>query len=271
MSENILTDYDLKKSIVNTLCFHIEQQTNEDGRIKHGVVKEVLQLHKSSCPWLTRDVINSALQRRKKLPDTNATQTTFSSLSTLTPADDASPISQVGCHVAPEGGASLQPANCCVSAPGRPKGTTEAAKRAHKEKIHRVKCEISVEWQAKVEADRANGCKKAKGLQKLVDEKLLEHDLRGETISLSTIRSRVARNQADTIKPGGLESPMAEVEPKLLAVLIQLARMRDPQNCTQALELANSMIAGTETAAKVLEWKKKYSPKNIDGPLLGLL
>jgi len=46
MSENILTDYDLKKSIVNTLCFHIEQQTNEDGRIKHGVVKEVLQRHK---------------------------------------------------------------------------------------------------------------------------------------------------------------------------------------------------------------------------------
>ena len=79
-----------------------------------------------------------------------------------------------------------------------------------------------VYWQAKVEADHANGCKKAKGLQELADEKLLEHDLQGETISSSTIWSRVARNQADTIKPGGHESPMAEVEPKLLAVLIQL-------------------------------------------------
>jgi hypothetical protein len=52
MPENILTD----------LCFHIEQQTNEDGHIKHGVVKEILQQHKSSCPSLTRDVINSVLQ-----------------------------------------------------------------------------------------------------------------------------------------------------------------------------------------------------------------
>jgi hypothetical protein len=38
--------------------------------------------------------------------------------------------------------------------------------------------------------------------------------------------------------------------------------MRDPQNSTQALELANSLIEGTEMEQKVLAWKKKYSPKS---------
>jgi hypothetical protein len=135
---------DLKKSNVNTLCFYIEQHRYKDGHMQHGVVEEVLQLHQSSCPWFTRGVINSALQHCKKSTG-SATQTTCSPLSTITPTEyDALPKNLVGCRVAREGRTSMQPTNCCVNAPGRTKGITEAARKAHKEKIHRVRCVIMI-------------------------------------------------------------------------------------------------------------------------------
>jgi hypothetical protein len=41
---------------------------------------------------------------------------------------------------------------------------------------------------------------------------------------------------------------MAAVEPYLIAIILQLARMRSPINAAMSLHLANSLIQGTDIA-----------------------
>ena len=61
---------------------------------------------------------------------------------------------------------------------------------------------------------------------------------------------------------------MLLVEPLIISLIVQLSRIRAPILCSTGLALANSLIRGTETEAKVIEWKKKYSQMSdewIDG------
>ncbi len=55
----------------------------------------------------------------------------------------------------------------------------------------------------------------------------------------------------------GQVTPMAEVEPYLVELILQLAKMRTPITSAQGLELANSLISGTEMEDKLVEWKSK--------------
>jgi len=50
---------------------------------------------------------------------------------------------------------------------------------------------------------------------------------------------------------------MAQVEPYLVELIDQLAKMRAPVSTKQGLELANSLINGTSTQEDVLRWKQK--------------
>lgn len=45
---------------------------------------------------------------------------------------------------------------------------------------------------------------------------------------------------------GGQKSPAEELEPLLVSMLVQLAKLRSLLNNTEALELANSVIKGTK-------------------------
>ncbi len=53
----------------------------------------------------------------------------------------------------------------------------------------------------------------------------------------------------------GTSSPMLGIEPHLIELIIQLACMRFPINVTSGLQLANSHIAGTLIAEKLVEWR----------------
>ncbi len=48
---------------------------------------------------------------------------------------------------------------------------------------------------------------------------------------------------------------MLGIEPHLVELIIQLARMRCPINVTAGLQLANSLIAGTPIAEQLVKWK----------------
>jgi hypothetical protein len=52
---------------------------------------------------------------------------------------------------------------------------------------------------------------------------------------------------------------MAQVEPYLVELIDQLAKMRAPVSTKQGLELANSLINGTSTQEDVLRWKQKIA------------
>jgi hypothetical protein len=48
---------------------------------------------------------------------------------------------------------------------------------------------------------------------------------------------------------------MAEDEPYLAQLIIQLANMRTPISSAQGLKLANSLISGTNVENEIMEWK----------------
>ena len=52
---------------------------------------------------------------------------------------------------------------------------------------------------------------------------------------------------------------MLSVEPYLVELIAQLARMRSPINVTTGLQLANSLIAGTSIELEVKAWKQKHN------------
>ena len=66
-----------------------------------------------------------------------------------------------------------------------------------------------------------------------------------------------------TIKGFGPKSPMAEVEPQLVQLIIKMSRIRRCLTPSQCLHLANDLISGTETEQKVIAYKKKLYP-NIE-------
>jgi hypothetical protein len=57
----------------------------------------------------------------------------------------------------------------------------------------------------------------------------------------------------------GTPSPMLAIEPHLVELVIQLARMRCPINVTSGLQLANSLIAGIPIAKQLVKWKIKHN------------
>jgi hypothetical protein len=73
-------------------------------------------------------------------------------------------------------------------------------------------------------------------------------DVEDFTIHPSIIRSRCKRNHINPVVSQGTTLPMAAVEPYLIAIILQLARMRSPINAAMSLHLANSLIQGTDIA-----------------------
>ena len=75
-----ISDMHLRKMVIDQLCLEVEKK-KRNGRVPHQLIQELINRHGCSFPWLTRDVITSALQRRKK---NKTMETTFSNLSDLT-------------------------------------------------------------------------------------------------------------------------------------------------------------------------------------------
>lgn len=70
------------------------------------------------------------------------------------------------------------------------------------------------------------------------------------------VRQRVKRNS--NVAVGGHKSPMLEIEPYVVTLILQLAQMRVPITSAQGLQLCNSIIKDTEFYDKVMDHKTKY-------------
>jgi predicted ATP-dependent protease len=58
------------------------------------------------------------------------------------------------------------------------------------------------------------------------------------------------------------KSPMAEIEPYILNMIIQLANMRLPITTSQGLQLCNSIIKGTKYESYINDLKKNAQEHN---------
>jgi len=98
---------------------------------------------------------------------------------------------------------------------------------------------------------------------KIIDAAKKKFDIQPSTsIKIETIRSRLKNktlNPATGIVKQGTPSPMIAVEPYIVQVISQLAKMRTPISVSTGLLLANSIISDTPTYDSLLEWKQKHN------------
>ena len=88
-------------------------------------------------------------------------------------------------------------------------------------------------------------CIKESYLKTLVEKKKQKYKVSSE-ISHSTIRQRSWRGIAK-LNGGGVKSPLAGAEKALVAICIQTGKIRQPLNCTDAIELMNNLIQDTDS------------------------
>jgi hypothetical protein len=150
---------------------------------------------------------------------------------------------------------------------GHPKGTTESNSREAHERIRLATVASAKEYKAAMIEKRKNG-KHYQRLQRGTIKSIIarakqmynvEDHIR---VSKSTIRSKCMRNCVQPPVQQGTPSPMLAIEPHLVELIIQLARMQCPINVTSGLQLANSRIAGTPIAKQLVKWKIKHKCSN---------
>ena len=73
-------------------------------------------------------------------------------------------------------------------------------------------------------------------------------------INAATIREWIKKIMVSSLK--GTKSPMADIEPYLVSLILQLANMRAPITTAQGLQLCNSIIKGTKFQHTVSEFQK---------------
>ena len=74
-------------------------------------------------------------------------------------------------------------------------------------------------------------------------------------MSRRTIHTRVYRGSVLS-KHRGSKSPLEQVETALVQICIQMGKIRQPLNCTEAIQLMNNLICNTDTQAKLAEFQK---------------
>jgi hypothetical protein len=157
--------------------------------------------------------------------------------------------------------------------PGRPKGSTKALSLAKKQACEQPQEPIKVipralkearesalEWATKQLMEKQQAEHKlykrhlkSGTLKALIDEANTKFELEGEyVIKEGTVRTRAKRGRPF----GRMLSPMHDVEPYLVEWCKQRYRMGEVFDAKAFLAIANSIIVGTPTEAKVLEFKK---------------
>lgn len=80
-------------------------------------------------------------------------------------------------------------------------------------------------------------------------------------IKRSTVKKRIQRNKTVVDaheKKGGVDTPLADIEPIIVEMVLCMSKMRQPLTSTEIIQLVNSSIEGTEYQQKLIDFKKTY-------------
>jgi hypothetical protein len=156
---------------------------------------------------------------------------------------------------------------------GRPKGSTQQHSRDLKQRIRLATTDSAKQYSAALEG-RQHGsttcqCKRTHESSRLpmgtlqgiiIAAAKAKYNLpKSVLIKEATICSRYKRGNLDPELEQGTPSPLAHLEPYFVAVIIQLAKMRQPISSGTGLHLVNSMIEGTQSANNLERWKLKHN------------
>ena len=226
-------------------------------RLPYGHVTKLLHQLKAEESWITKNMINKSFmkyradQKKKKRPCCE---------------DEGIPksveIEHNSALLSELSNVSNKTSNSYENV-GRPNGSTAAKKESKKNKLIEAKNEITRKY-AKMSREVSKKCSKGRvskgALQKLIDDEKKKRKINDE-ISPIAIRKRVQRNSLETRHlAGGQVSPLLKIEPAIVSIIVQMARMRQCLNPSKGLLLVNSLIRGTKIQEELIEWKKTNTP-----------
>jgi len=141
---------------------------------------------------------------------------------------------------------------------GRPKGSTVASSLDEKKRLEEAMADAVEEYREAIKKVKNEKERLRKGeLTKIISKCREKHNLcHSILIKEETIRKRVQRNSKGSHQ--GLKSPLLSIEPYVVSLILQLAKMRIPLTTEQGLQLCNSIISGTKYEKLTSEFKDKY-------------
>ena len=78
-------------------------------------------------------------------------------------------------------------------------------------------------------------------------------------IKTDFVRQRISRgNKFVVTTKGGVTTSLYALEPTIVTIIIQMARIRQCLSPSKAIELVNSIIKGMPIQNELVKWKKKH-------------
>jgi len=140
---------------------------------------------------------------------------------------------------------------------GRPKGTTSLAVLDERKRYEEATREAVKEFQKIKDQVRSKKKRLPKGsLTEIISNCMDKYDLHSTDYSINakSIRQRLLRKTKSHTH--GPKSPLSEIEPYIVSLILQLADMRVPLTTNQGLQLCNSIIQGTKYEKYVEDFKE---------------
>ena len=224
-----------KHSVLDNCCKEIAAAIKKnDGRKPYGMVADMVKELETGFPWINRHVINYAFDKYTAAQKAMAVEA---------PIADVDNNSNLG---------------------GRPVGTTNKEKHDLKSRTRLCLDAVATEFHEKRNIAKRDGKYVKKGcLDDIIKQQKRKFNLSDSVkIDQSAIRARHYRGRLK-VKSFGPASPMADVEPKLVELIVRMSRIRRCLTATQCLLLANDLIEGTEYETKVVSFKRGRYEKMI--------
>ena len=146
---------------------------------------------------------------------------------------------------------------------GRSAGTTIIQKKTDEVRLIATKNEIAEKYNRLKELAAKKGIRVKPGTLNQIIQSVKA--MRGVTATISpqAIRRRIHRKSLVTHHvAGGQVTPLLRIEPLIVEIILQMARIRQCLNPSKGLQLVNSLIKGTKIQDELVEWKKRNTPNN---------
>ena len=270
MTRNLssLTGYAMKQLKISKhkeLAYKILQKKNT-GALKRGFINSLIQEEQEKFPFVTRNGVNFFLHKLQKeqaeaLLDAFGVEETAHTLTQLRGATVTPPLPESfeqnhleaeqhdtntnapSEQIEANNDDNNQPG--ASKAVGRPKGSTNERRRQKEAKIAAAITDLTKRLAAKkAEAKQRGGICNKHVYECLLRDVKQEYNLPNLKVKKRLITSRIERGNLESSTPGP-ESPMKPLEPLLIDVCVQKARMGQPVNITEGIEMANSLILNT--------------------------
>ena len=248
-----------RNALLEELCRGMYEAYKVNGnRLPYRHLAKLLKEVQPANEWLTRNKLNKAFIKYrskhevmdietvvKKPPKTVCVKKTSDSL--------LSNLSNVSSTITSN---SNKPA-------GRPVGTTMLQKKSDEMKLIDAKNEIAQKYNKLREAAaRTESRVKYGSLKKIIQTVKSNRNIKAD-ISSSAIRKRVQRNSLVSHHvAGGQVSPLQKIEPIIIDIILQMARIRQCLSPSKGLKLVNSIIKGTNIQDELIKWKQKNTPND---------